>query len=116
MFFAILGESQANVRDDQRQDRNRSKGAGEASVPEYGIITQGYEFVMNLATHLPVLGPRLQRQRSEAKIEEIQEAIESNGPTAVYDRGSNPRACAEAVVLLAPRSSLLALALTPPSR
>ena len=83
VFFAILGESQANVRDDQRSERSRSKGAGEAAVPEYGVITQGYELAMRVATYLPVIGPRLKRQRNEQKIEEIQEAIESNGPTAV---------------------------------
>ena len=35
VFFAILGESQANLRDEQRNEA----GAADAP-PEYGVITQ----------------------------------------------------------------------------
>ena len=41
MFLAILGEAQANLRDDQRDERQRAHDLGEEIAPEYGIITEG---------------------------------------------------------------------------
>ena len=39
MFFAILGESQANLRDDQRDDRKEAEKKGEEVPPEYGVLS-----------------------------------------------------------------------------
>ena len=40
MFFAILGESQANLRDDQRDDEREYAKKGLLPPPEYGILTE----------------------------------------------------------------------------
>jgi len=83
MFFAILGESQANVREDQRNERTMAKSAGGQVAPEYGIITTGYEYLLRLAARLPHVGKRVGAAVAEKKLEEIQEAIAENGPSAV---------------------------------
>jgi len=54
MFFAILGESQANVRDDQTAARR--EGSDE---PEYGVITYAWRYGVKAAGSLPLIGSRL---------------------------------------------------------
>jgi len=70
MFFAILGESQANFRDDQRE----KKSAGTAE-PEYGVLTSGYEFLSdNVLLNLPVVGPKMKMRRAIRRQEAIAQA------------------------------------------
>ena len=59
MFFAILGESQANLRDDQQRTRKQQ----DVPIPEYGIITEAGRWLYKGLQALPVIGPELQRQR-----------------------------------------------------
>jgi len=70
MFFAILGESQANLRDDQRE----AKRAGEAE-PEYGIFETMYTFWREqLLKKVPVIGPKIRIAEELARAEHIKTA------------------------------------------
>lgn len=83
MFFAILGESQANVRDDLRAQQNESREGGQAAVPEYGIFTRASVLAGRLASRLPFAGDHVKARLTEEKVKEMKEAMEANGPTAV---------------------------------
>ena len=69
MFFAILGESQANLRDDQRDDRKEAEKKGEELPPEYGIIAGAGDMARRgLAWVFPDFSRKLDesiRQKSE---------------------------------------------------
>ena len=83
MFFAILGEAQANVRDDERESRKKAKADATQPVPAYGILASAYEKARELAARMPMFGRSLKLSMREAKLEEIRQAVEDNGPTAV---------------------------------
>ena len=55
MFFAILGESQANVRDDQRA----AKQEGTQLEPEYGVFSYAWRYGLKAATYLPLVGKQV---------------------------------------------------------
>jgi len=55
MFLAILGEAQANLRDDQRDERQKAHDLGEEIAPEYGIITEGAQLLKKGTALLPFL-------------------------------------------------------------
>ena len=66
MFFAILGESQANLRDDQRNASQKP--------PEYGVFAETYNlFTDKVLMNTPVIGTKLALARSLARAEEIEE-------------------------------------------
>ena len=78
MFFAILGESQANFRDDQRE----AKAAG-TFEPEYGFLTASQEWVTdNVLLRLPRVGDKIMLSRVEARAQEI-EAKKNMAPAPV---------------------------------
>ena len=83
MFFAILGESQAHVRDDQRESKKQATDAGSSLQDEYGIFSTMHRALIHAAAKAPIIGKHLKRSMAEAKVEEIQKAIEENGPTAI---------------------------------
>ena len=78
MFFAILGEAQANVRDDQRAQRKKGSIA-----PEYGVLTQAYELIVGTASRMPVVGHAIMRYMALAKAKELEKVVEQEGPTPV---------------------------------
>ena len=80
MFLAILGEAQANLRDDQRLALKQSEGQ---SQPEYGVITEFSVLMAKAAEHVPLLGSKL-REKREAKEAALLEKKEIKaGPTPV---------------------------------
>ena len=46
MFFAILGESQAALRDDQRDDKKEAEKKGITLPPEYGVFESSYRMAI----------------------------------------------------------------------
>jgi len=75
MFFAILGESQANLRDDQRQEVNKK--------PEYGIFETGYDMLTNrVLLKAPLVGDNLRARREARRVQAIK-ADRSAQPQAV---------------------------------
>lgn len=79
MFFAILGEAQAIVREDERKLRS---GPQSAEQPEYGIFVHIYQFVTTLAARLPVIGPRVKQYLFVKQADAVVEVL-NQGPTAV---------------------------------
>jgi len=78
MFFAILGENQANLRDEQREARE----SGDA-VSEYGVITMARNgFTNNVLIHVPRVGDNIRKARKAAREKMIEQA-KSNGATSV---------------------------------
>ena len=80
MFFAILGESQANLRDDQR----RAKQAG-IERPEYGVFVDGYRLMETAAMHLPGIGPKISERVEKRRLglEPVEDGKADTGPSAV---------------------------------
>jgi len=77
MFFAILGESQANLRDDERDARK----AGEA-VEEYGVFVEAYELGKRVLTKVPVAGERFKEaQRRKKEMADQALAAAAPGPS-----------------------------------
>jgi len=71
MFFAILGESQAAVRDEQRDAKELP--------PEFGVLTLANEvFTNQVLLRVPHVGDRI-RARREAKLQENIAAKQSTG-------------------------------------
>jgi hypothetical protein len=60
MFFAILGEAQATVRDEQREAKREG-----TSAPEYGVFDAAYKSASKLARRLPLIGAQLKQQQSK---------------------------------------------------
>jgi cell division protein FtsB len=83
MFFAILGESQANVRDDQRDARKAAKQDGTSLAPEYGIITHAYQWAQGSLSRVPIVGAAIQSMLATKTAVEFKTAVEESGPTAV---------------------------------
>ena len=78
MFFAILGESQANFRDDQREAR--SHGTLE---PEYGAITESYAWLKKrVLLNTPLVGELLRVSDEKARLKGIQQE-KGTAPTPV---------------------------------
>ena len=68
MFFAILGESQANLRDEQRRN------AADAE-PEYGALTHMHTFFTErILLNTPIVGTRIQEQRKAVRRNKIEDA------------------------------------------
>ena len=81
MFFAILGESQAALRDEQRDQRE----SGELP-PEFGVFTLANELFTNqVLLRVPRLGDRI-RARREAELEESIAAKRSTTSDNSVDR------------------------------
>ena len=55
MFLAMLGEAQANLRDDQRDARKEAEKKGEQLPPEYGILYEGQRAIVKGLMRVPVL-------------------------------------------------------------
>ena len=55
MFLAMLGEAQANLRDDQLNARKEAAKKGEQLPPEYGILHEGQRAIMKSLMRVPVL-------------------------------------------------------------
>jgi len=72
MFFAILGEAQATVRDKQREAKR-----GVTSAPEYGVIDAAYKSASKLARRLPLIGAQQQSKDAEMKSNEHADAAPS---------------------------------------
>lgn len=67
MFFAILGESQANFRDDQREARMNG-----TLEPEYGVITATQEWLdEHVLLNLPRVGEKIKEKRRDRRAQEI---------------------------------------------
>ena len=60
MFFAILGEAQATIRDEQREAKREA-----TSAPEYGVFDAAYKSASKLARCLPLIGAQLKQQQSK---------------------------------------------------
>ena len=81
MFLAILGEAQANLRDDERSQRRNAESKGETLPSEYGIFTKMTTLISRGLARVPVLGHNLE-QRKEAE-EEKKRVEECAGGAAV---------------------------------
>jgi hypothetical protein len=68
MFLAILGEAQANLRDDERTQRRNAESKGEKLPSEYGIFTKMTTLISRGLARVPVLGNNL-KQLKEAEEE-----------------------------------------------
>jgi hypothetical protein len=55
MFLAMLGEAQANLRDDQRDARKEAERKGEQLPPEYGILHEGQRAIVKGLLRVPGL-------------------------------------------------------------
>jgi len=55
MFLAMLGEAQANLRDDQLHARKEAAKKGEQLPPEYGILHEGQRAIVKGLMRVPVL-------------------------------------------------------------
>ena len=55
MFLAMLGEAQANLRDDQLNARKEAARKGEQLPPEYGILHEGQRAIAKGLMRVPVL-------------------------------------------------------------
>jgi len=55
MFLAMLGEAQANLRDDQLNARKVAAKKGEQLPPEYGILHEGQRAIVKGLMRVPVL-------------------------------------------------------------
>ena len=62
MFLAILGEAQANLRDDQRTQRRNFESKGQQVPSEYGIITILTTLISRGLARVPVLGKNLEKR------------------------------------------------------
>jgi len=51
----MLGEAQANLRDDQRDARKEAEKEGEQLPPEYGILYEGQRAIVKGLMRVPVL-------------------------------------------------------------
>ena len=60
MFFAILGEAQATLRDEQREAAREG-----TSAPEYGVFDAAYKSASQLAWRLPLIGAQLKQQQTK---------------------------------------------------
>ena len=55
MFLAMLGEAQANLRDDQLNARKDAAKKGEQMPSEYGILYEGQRAIVKGLMRVPVL-------------------------------------------------------------
>ena len=57
MFLAMLGEAQANLRDDQLNARKEAEKKGEKLPPEYGILYEAHRAIVNCMknSQVPIL-------------------------------------------------------------
>ena len=57
MFLAMLGEAQANLRDDQLNARKEAEKKGERLPPEYGILYEAHRAIVNCMknSRVPIL-------------------------------------------------------------
>ena len=79
MFFAILGESQANLREDQREKRKK----GKLTEDEYGVFTSAMQMCeKHILFNLPKVGTGF-RERAEEKRRQEDLLMPNEGPSAV---------------------------------
>ena len=83
MFFAILGESQANLREDERERRKRDKEEMREPQAEYGILSTAYEGATKLLAVSPIIGPLIKKHRLQKQVEAVDDAVKETGITAV---------------------------------
>ena len=69
MFFAILGEAQATVRDEQREINREG-----TSEPEYGVFDAAYKSASQLARRLPLVAAMLKQQQPKDAYEDADAA------------------------------------------
>ena len=55
MFFAILGESQANLREDELKTRKQNADIGRPPETEYGVLTEAYALAGRALTATPFI-------------------------------------------------------------
>ena len=79
MFFAILGESQTNLRDDQAAEIKKLK-PGEKPPHEYGILHSASQATQQAMARLPQVGERL-KAHLEAEEEREAKELQSRGRT-----------------------------------
>jgi len=77
MFFAILGESQANLRDEQRDQRKE----GIPMEPEYGVFSHALALWRAMLLKVPVAARYVAAQKEEQ--EEKLKTANDTGPSAV---------------------------------
>ena len=65
MFLAILGEAQANLRDDQRAAKEKAQASFQDPEPEYGVLADLYRIGGNLLARAPFFGPLIRKAREK---------------------------------------------------
>ena len=102
MFFAILGEAQANLRDEQRAK------VGVDAEPEYGVITHVQTFLTEkILINTPVIGDRIREQRKAERGKKI-EFARTTPPSPVERIEARQLELTETVTLI--HTTVLALA------
>ena len=69
MFLAILGEAQANLREDQRVAREKAAAAFEKAEPEYGVLADAYRLGGKLLARAPLIGPLIRKAAEKERAE-----------------------------------------------
>lgn len=69
MFLAILGEAQANLREDQRVAREKAAAAFERAEPEYGVLADAYRLGGKLLSRAPLIGPLIRKAEEKERAE-----------------------------------------------
>ena len=82
MFFAILGEAQANLRDDQLSKRKQDEADFKEPDREYGVISLAYDKALRLLADAPVIGPHIKKSRLQGEVQAIDGAVQE-GASAV---------------------------------
>ena len=83
MFLAILGEAQANLRDDQRVELKSKAAAGEPLPSEYGVLDSAFNLVVVGVEKVPFIGPKIKEKRKRVKEEELEKQAQSKKVTPV---------------------------------
>ena len=99
MFFAILGEAQANLRDDQRMQLQKDKAEFREPEPEYGVLSKLFAVVPKVLVHMPGIGGLIKKARAEAAAE-AQSTEKEEGATPVDRIESRQLELAEKVELI----------------
>ena len=83
MFLAILGEAQANLRDDQRVELKSKAAAGEPLPSEYGVLDSAFNLVVVGVEKVPFIGPKIKEKKKRVKEEELEKQAQSKKVTPV---------------------------------
>jgi hypothetical protein len=93
MFFAILGEAQANLRDDERDQQKRELELGNAPQSDYGVLNHGYALTRRLLAMSPLIGPLMRKARKKAEEQAAHEASEIHEGASAVDRIESLQVC-----------------------